>query len=131
MNTTRHRISVTFDDNTYKQLKNIADRNGVSIAEVIRKNNDEILNGQLGADNINLISKIIRQELKSILDRYFERIITLQSKTCIQAGAAAYLSAEALSSFVPDHLQQDFIDAYEAARKKAVQYTRSHSDDLG
>lgn len=129
MNTIRHRISVTFDDDTYKQIKNIADRNGVSIAEVVRKNNEEILSGQLSKDNINWISRIIRQELKSILERYFERIIALQAKTCIQAGAAAYLSAEALASFVPDSLQKDFLDAYEAARKKAIKYTRDHSDD--
>ena len=88
-----------------------------------------MLNGQVSRDNVDLISRILRQELQAVLGRYFERLIALQAKTCVQAGTAAYLSAEALSSFVPNQLQRDFVEAYEAARKKAVQYTRQHNTD--
>lgn len=123
------RISVTFDDDTYKQLKNIADRNHFSIAETVRRYTQETLNGQVNKDNLDMITRILREQIKVILERYFERIIALQAKTCVQAGTAAYLSAEALSSFVPDHLQKDFLDAYEAARKKAVLYTRHNQSD--
>lgn len=123
------RISITFDDETYKQLKNIASRNNISIAETVRGYTCEMLNGQVSRYNVDLISRILRQELQAVLGRYFERLIALQAKTCVQAGTAAYLSAEALSSFVPNQLQRDFVEAYEAARKKAVQYTRQHNTD--
>lgn len=123
------RISVTFDDDTYKQLKNIAGRSNISVAETVRRYTQETLNGQVNKDNLDLITRILREQIKVILERYFERIIALQAKTCVQAGTAAYLSAEALSSFVPDHLQKDFLDAYEAARKKAVLYTRQNQSE--
>lgn len=123
------RISVTFDDDTYKQLKNISGRSNISVAETVRRYTQETLNGQVNKDNLDLITRILREQIKVILERYFERIIALQAKTCVQAGTAAYLSAEALSSFVPDHLQKDFLDAYEAARKKAVLYTRHQSEE--
>lgn len=123
------RISVTFDDDTYKQLKNISGRSNISVAETVRRYTQETLNGQVNKDNLDLITRILREQIKVILERYFERIIALQAKTCVQAGTAAYLSAEALSSFVPDHLQKDFLDTYEAARKKAVLYTRHQSEE--
>ena len=43
------RISITFDDETYKQLKNIASRNNISIAETVRRYTCECSTGKSAA----------------------------------------------------------------------------------
>ena len=74
------RISITFDDETYKQLKNIASRNNISIAETVRRYTCEMLNGQVSRDNVDLISRILRQELQAVLGRYFEPTYRIAGK---------------------------------------------------
>ena len=76
-------------------------------------------------ENIDFLTPIIRSQLKSVVDIQADRIAGLVAKTCIQAGAAAYLSAEALNSFVPEKERKSFVEAYDAARKKAVSYIRA------
>ena len=86
------------------------------------------LNGNLTQDNLEFIAPIIREQLRSVLAPFVERLAKLTSKTCVQAGTAAYLSAEAILRFVPSELQLDVEEAYEAARKKAVRYLQGKAD---
>lgn len=120
----RIRMSVTFDAETYQQLKNIADKNGISIAEVIRRNNQASLNNTVTVENLDLITRIIREQLKDVLAPSVERLAALSAKSCVQSSTAALLSAEAISRWVPADLQADVRDTYERARKKAVIYTK-------
>ena len=53
-----------------------------------------------------------------------ERQISLTAKTCVQAGTAAYLSADAILKFVPPAQREEVADSYEVARKKALQYMK-------
>jgi hypothetical protein len=124
------RINVKFDPETYKQIKLIADKNNISMSEVVRNFTIQGLNGTLTQQNLDILIPVIREQLKSILDPAVNRLASLSAKTCIQAGAAAYLCAETLSKFVPEEFLEDFAEAYEKARKKSVAYTKSNNVDL-
>lgn len=121
----RKKISVVLTDQEYKNLKNYAAINNKSMSTVGREFVIKGLNGELTQENIDFLTPIIRSQLKSIVDIQADRIAGLVAKTCIQAGAAAYLSAEALNSFVPEKERKSFVEAYAAARKKAVSYIRA------
>lgn len=120
----RHPLQILFTTEEFENLQRYAAKCNRSMSEVAREFVSQGLAGNLTQDNIDFLTPVIREQLKSVLTPMLERISSLQAKTCIQAGAAAYLSAQALSSFVPISEQKDFLEAYEAARKKAVQYMR-------
>lgn len=123
-----HPIQVLFTEDEYEDLKRYAALERKSMSTVIREFSSKGIRGELTEENIDFLTPIIRTQLKSIMDVQFERIATMVAKTCIQAGTAAYLSAEALNSFVPVQHQRAFMDAYEAARKKAVGYMKISSN---
>lgn len=125
----RERITVTLDHDTYNQLKNIADKNHISIAEAMRRYIEAGLNGNLTESNINYISTIIREQLRIVMQPSVERLAALSAKTCIQASTAAYLTAETIARFVPEELQEDVKSVYEDARKKGVHYMKNKIPD--
>lgn len=122
------RTSVTFDNETYRQLKLIADKNGDSIAETVRELVQRSLDGELAAANITFIADIIREQLRDVMQPYVERLAAISAKSGVQAGAAAYLAAEAIAKFVPDNMQAEVSETYEQARKKAVAYMQRRGD---
>lgn len=124
-NDNRHTIPVLFTNEEYENLKRYAALSSKSMSSIVREFTAKGITGELTEKNIDFLTPIIRSQLKSIMDIQYERIASMVAKTCIQAGTAAYLSAEALNSFVPVQYQKSFVDAYDAARKKAVQYTKS------
>lgn len=122
------RISVTFDDEVYRQLKLIADKNGDSAASVVRELVQRSLDGELTAANLTFITSIMREQLKDVIQPFIERLAALNAKTGVQAGAAAYLAAEAIAKFVPNNMQAEVTETYEQARKKAVAYMQRRGD---
>lgn len=122
------RISITFDDEVYRQLKLIADKNGDSLGGTVRDFVQRSLDGELASANISFISSIIREQLKDVMQPYVERLAAISAKSGVQAGAAAYLAAEAISKFVPDNMQAEVSETYEQARKKAVAYMQRRGD---
>lgn len=126
MATSRPRTTVTLDVETYRQIECIAKKEDKSNSEVMRNLLEGSLNAKICEENIDYLSTIMRKQLRDILKPYMERITSLEAKTCVQAGAAAYLSAEALNSFVPDRRKVEYAAAYEQARKQAVRYLKSN-----
>lgn len=120
----RKRINVTFDIDTYEKIKAIAHKQGRDLSDVVREWTLEGLNGKLSQDNMDVLAPIIRDQIKSILEPMMERQISLTAKTCVQAGTAAYLSADAILKFVPPAQREEVADSYEAARKKSIQYLK-------
>ena len=110
----RHSVQVLFTTEEYENLKRYAALKNISMSSLVREYTMQGIRGILTQENIDFLTPIIRSQLKSVVD-----------KTCIQAGAAAYLSAEALNSFVPEKERKSFVEAYNAARKKAVSYIRA------
>lgn len=124
-NENRKTLPVLFSKSEYENLKRYAALNDKSMSTVVREFTEKGLNGELTQQNIDFLTPIIRQQLESIMELRVERLASMIAKTCIQAGTAAYLSAEALNSFVPIQNQRSFMDAYDAARKKAIQYMKA------
>ena len=127
-NKDRERINVTFTSDTYNQIKLVADKSGKSMSELVRDWSMEGLNGTLTENNLDVLAPIIREQLRNIIIPQVDRLATLTAKTCVQAGASAYLSAEAILKFVPEEEKEEVVKSYEAARKKAVLYMRGRAD---
>ncbi len=128
MTVKRYRINSSYTPEQYEEIKKMAHRENTDMATLQRKATLQYLNGTLTENNLDYIAPIIREQLKAVMKPSIERLASLSAKTCVQAGAAAYLSAEALVKFVPEREREDFRKSYEAARKKAVQYTKNRSD---
>lgn len=126
----RKRISPTFDADTYDKIKAIAHKEGKDMSEVVRDWAIQGLNGTLVESNLEVLAPIIRDQLKVVLEPMLERIISLEAKTCIQSGTAAYLAADAILKFVPPAQRSEVQDSYEAARKKAVTYMKAKVNDI-
>lgn len=118
------RINVKFTKQDYDTIALIAAKRNVSMSEVVREWTLQGMNGTLTEDNLEWIIPIIREQLKDILSLQIERLASLSAKTCIQAGTAAYLSAEVMSRFLPENKQLDYQESYDQARKRAVQYLK-------
>ena len=131
----RHAMQILFTKDEYEKLKRYAALSNQSMSEVVREFTSRGLDGELTEKNIDFLTPIIRRQLESILDAKIERLVSMTAKTCVQAGTAAYLSAESLNSFVPESLQQNFIEAYDRARKKALKYLKetgiNHAEQEG
>lgn len=123
----RKSLTIILTNEEYESIKNLAAKSHTSMNEIGRKFLKQGLDGRVTEDNIDFLTPIIREQIKSVMAPMFERLASLNAKTCIQAGAAAYLSAEALSSFVPDKYQRSFVEAYDAARQKSIKYMSSGS----
>jgi len=123
------RINVQFDPDTYAQIKMLAHKEGKTMSEVVRDWTEERLHGEINAQNIALITDIIRSQLSAVLQPSVDRLAALTAKTCVQSSAAAYLTAEALSKFVDESKRMDYEEAYEKARKKAVAYTKNKNSE--
>ena len=102
----------------------------ITIPDLIREHIDQGMTINYQVQNIDLIERIIREQLFAILNPMMNRIAALQSKTCIQAATASYLNAEAINKFVPEKYQEEYLDVYEAARKKAIAYTRNKNSEV-
>lgn len=124
----RKTISITLPDEEYDEVKRIAAKECRSMSDVGRDFISQGLNGTLNSNNIDFLAPIIREQLESVLSYYMERAIALEAKTCIQAGTAAYLAADAILKFVPPQQREDVTVSYNQAKKKAIQYMKSKVD---
>lgn len=123
------RINVAFEAEAYEQIRLLAAKQHTSMSEVVRNWALQGLSGDLNADNIGLITNIIRTQIQDVMRPSFERLASLSAKTCIQSGTAAYLSAEAILKFVPAPRQQEVEESYELARKKAIAYLKGRTNE--
>lgn len=96
----------------------------ISMSELVRLWTMEGLAGKLGRENLDVITKIIREQMSSILQPGVERLAALGAKTCTMAATSAYLNAETISSFVPEHMRRDIEEVYNKARVKGMIYTK-------
>lgn len=124
----KHRITITLDDKTYLQVRNLAHKENKSMSEVVRSAAMESLVVKINSENIDLITSIIREQLRDVMQPQVERLATLSAKTCVQAATASYLTAESIARLVPPALQEDVEEIYEKARKKGVEYTRRKAE---
>lgn len=119
------RIYVTLTEETNNAIKAYALRNGISASQVVRECVEEQMKIKMGEDNIDTITKIIRQQIDIIFEKNIERIASITAKGTIMSATSAYLNAEVLARFLPIELQLDYQEAYDDARNKAIQYLKN------
>lgn len=124
----RKSITSIYTDEEYEEIKRLAAKKNTSMNEIVRQFVTDGLNGTLNSQNIDFLAPIIREQMETLFSYYMERMISLESKTCIQAGTAAYLSADAILKFVPPQQREEVSVSYKEARKKAIEYMRSKTD---
>lgn len=119
------RIAPTFTDEEYAQIEHIAKREGRSLSEVVRMLAKEALDLHIASENIDFITKIVREEVRNAQQPGIDRLASLAAKSCIMSATATYLSAETISRLLPADKRLPYKEAYDSARAKAVQYVRS------
>lgn len=122
------RIYVTLTEETNNAIKAYALRNGISASQVVRECVEEQMKIKMGEDNIDTITKIIRQQIDIIFEKNIERIASITAKGTIMSATSAYLNAEVLARFLPVELQLDYQEAYDDARNKAIQYLKKERE---
>lgn len=125
----RKALTVLLTDEEYGQIKLLASKKHASMSEVGRGFLKKGLSGELTQDNIEFLAPIVKEQLQSILQPEMKRMISLTAKTCIQAGTATYLTADAILKFVPPVQRTEVQESYTAARKKAVAFMKTHLDE--
>lgn len=125
----RKKVHIAFDIETYTTLSEIAAKKHMTVTELCRTYIYEGISGKICEDNLNIITKVIREQLQVQLKPSVERLAALNVKTGIMAASSTYLTAETLASFVPTEKRKAFDESYEKARKKAIYYMRSKTDD--
>lgn len=123
-------VHLRVDDNTYSKIKIIANKSGNSVSDVVRKLINDGLTLQVGNENKDILASIVREELQAVLKPNIERLAAIESKSGHMAATAAFLNVQALMDLVPKERQKNVRAMYESARKKAVAYMRSKTNDF-
>lgn len=123
------RISITFSDDQAEVIEKISKREGKSFADTVRSLCDEAIKLQVSNDNINLITEIIDERLRSILTPQVERLASLSAKGAIMSATSTFLNAQVLSDFVPANKRKEFAETYEKARLKGIAYVKGRVTD--
>ena len=106
----------------YAQLKAIAGKKQVAIADLLREYIDQGLTERVVDENTDLIAHIVKKQLEVVLKPHVERLAALSSKGGHMAARATFLNVQALMDLVPPENRKDVRAMYESASKKAVAY---------
>lgn len=125
-----YKSTLRLDRETYQQLKNISEKTGDSMAEVLRNVIKKGLAYEWMDDHQDPLASLIRQQLDIVMKPHVERLAALSSKGSHMAATAAFLNVQALMDLVPPERKKDVREMYESARKKAVEYMRTKPDNF-
>jgi predicted CopG family antitoxin len=122
-------VHLRVNDDIYNKVKNIAYKKGESISEVMRKLIEDGLTLEVGNENKDIISSIVREELKAVLKPNIERLAKISSKSGHMSATAAFLNVQTLMDLVPKENRREVRTMYEKARKMAIDYMKTKTDD--
>lgn len=123
-------VHLRISDDVYEKVKKIAEKKKESNSEILRKLINDGLTLEVGNENKDLIASIVREEIKLALKPQVERLAKINSKSGHMSATAAFLNVQALMDLVPAEKRRDVRPMYEKARKMAVDYMKSKTDDL-
>lgn len=123
-------VHLRVSDDVHEKIKKIADSEGESISEITRRLIDDGLTLKVGNENKDVLATIVREELQAVLKPHVERLAKINSKSGHMSATAAFLNVQALMSLVPKENQRPVRAMYEKARKMAVGYMKSKTEDF-
>lgn len=113
----------------YETIEAIANKNGESVSEVVRKLIDRGLEERVVEENTNLIANIVRQQMEIVIRPHIERLAKLSSKSGHMSAASAFLNTQALMDLVPLERKKDVRQMFDNARKKSAQYMKTPTSE--
>lgn len=124
-----HKVTFRLSNDVYKQLDKISKNRDESLSNVIR----EYISKGLAKDYVegskDIISTIVREEMKAVLKPSVERLAKLESKSGHIAATAAFLNVQALMDLVPAERQKEVRIMFSKARVMAVNYMKKTTEE--
>ena len=117
-------VSVRLSEDEKNRLDLYARNNNWSRNALIREFILQGLSINSYKKDIDMITDIIRESIYAILDPKMERMIALQSKTCVTSASGYFLLTEVIQRLLPPEQRMGAKDSIERARKEAIQYTK-------
>ena len=120
------RKTIHLPPDTIRALNKLAARNGTDFSKEVRRAIDEYLDLESTAENIDMISGVIRQELSGQIKGLGNRLAGLINRLTIISAAGYYAN-------IADLIDRDRYSSFEkieaAARKKALAFANQKNAD--
>lgn len=121
-----YRMTLRLNKTTYEKILNISKKNGESISEVTRNLIDKGLAIEVSSKEMDLIAKIIREQLSVILNPAVERLAALSAKGALMSAISTFLNVQALLDIVDKSKRKDVLDFYDKAREKGLEFMKGN-----
>jgi hypothetical protein len=121
-NTKRVTIHLTHD--TVKNLEKLAAIKGWNVSQVIRRAIDDHLKVKEYNEDTELLSGIIRREVKEQIEKQANRLASMLFKVGIISSSNYFLAVRTLSDVISPSMQEDFKDINANARKLGIDYMK-------
>ena len=122
------RKTIHLPPDTIRALNKLAARNGTDFSKEVRRAIDEYLDLESTAENIDMISGVIRQELSGQIKGLGNRLAGLINRLTIISAAGYYANIAIIADLI-DRDRYSSFEKIEAARKKALAFANQKNAD--
>lgn len=123
------RKTIHLPPDTIQALNKLAARNGTDFSKEVRRAIDEYLDLEAAAENIDLISGVIRQELSGQIKGLGNRLAGLINRLTIISTAGYYANIAIIADLIDQDRYSSFEKIEAAARKKALAFANQKNAD--
>ena len=123
------RKTIHLPPDTIQALNKLAARNGTDFSKEVRRAIDEYLDLESTAENIDMISGVIRQELSGQIKGLGNRLAGLINRLTIISAAGYYANIAIIADLIDRDRYSSFEKIEAAARKRALAYANQKNAD--
>ena len=123
------RKTIHLPPDTIRALNKPAARNGTDFSKEVRRAIDEYLDLESTAENIDMISGVIRQELSGQIKGLGNRLAGLINRLTIISAAGYYANIAIIADLIDRDRYSSFEKIEAAARKKALAFANQKNAD--
>ena len=123
------RKTIHLPPDTIQALNKLAARNGTDFSKEVRRAIDEYLDLESTAENIDMISGVIRQELSGQIKGLGNRLAGLINRLTIISAAGYYANIAIIADLIDRDRYSSFEKIEAAARKKALAFANQKNTD--
>lgn len=115
-------LHVRLVDDDHKQIKAMAEEQGISKAEMARRMLHDAIATDAAERGLDIITTALRRTLRSEFDGKFKEIKDLEYKALSTAATAQFLLLKSMQYTMSGLKESEFRELYEAARRDAFNY---------
>ena len=123
------RKTIHLPPDTIQALYKLAARNGTDFSKEVRRAIDEYLDLESTAENIDMISGVIRQELSGQIKGLGNRLAGLINRLTIISAAGYYANIAIIADLIDRDRYSSFEKIEAAARKEALAFANQKNAD--